>query len=136
MRNTHDRYCRREIRVGSTHRVRFTGGATRWLGIWLDAALNLEENRRRRLGKTRQAEARLRRIVSQYGMPPASTRNLQAPIVQGTMLYASELIWNGQSKVEKFMRGCTRLIALHKEINRGSGVVGVAVVFKRVEVVE
>lgn len=37
----------------------------------------------------------------------------------------------------KFMRGCTRLIALHKEINRGSGMVGVAVVFlMRAEVVE
>ena len=32
------RQCRREIRVGSTHRVRFAGEATRWLGIWLDAS--------------------------------------------------------------------------------------------------
>ena len=95
------RQCRREIRVGSTHRVRFAGEATRWLGIWLDASLNLEENRRRRIGKTRQAEAKLRRIVNQYGVPPASARNLQAAIVQGTMLYASELTWNGQDKVEK-----------------------------------
>ena len=89
------RQCRREIRVGSTHRVGFAGKATRWLGIWLDASLNLEENRRRRIGKTRQAEAKLRRIVSQYGVPPASARNLQAAIVQGTMLYTSELTWNG-----------------------------------------
>ena len=51
-------------------------------------------------GKTRQAEARLRRIVNQYGVPLASARNLQAAIVQGTMLYASELTWNGQDKVE------------------------------------
>jgi hypothetical protein len=80
--------------------VRFAGEATRWLGIWLDASLNLEENRRRRIGKTRQAEAKLRRIVNQYGVPPASARNLQAAIVQGTMLYASELTWNGQDKVE------------------------------------
>ena len=75
--------------------MRFASEATRWLGIWLDASLNLEENRRRRIGKTRQAEAKLRRIVSRYGMPPASARNLQAAIVQGTMLYASELTWNG-----------------------------------------
>ena len=80
--------------------MRFAGEATRWLGIWLDASLNLEENRRRRIGKTRQAEAKLRRIVNQYGVPPASARNLQAAIVQGTMLYASELTWNGQDKVE------------------------------------
>ena len=94
------RQCRREIRVGDTHRVRFAGKATRWLGIWLDASLNLEENRRRRIGKTRQAEAKLRRIVNQYGVPPASARNLQAAIVQGTVLYASELTWNGQDNVE------------------------------------
>ena len=64
-------------------------------------SLNLAENRRRRIGKTRQAEARLRRIVSQYGVPPAAARNLQAAIVQGTMLYASELTWNGKSTVEE-----------------------------------
>ena len=75
--------------------MRFAGEATRWLGIWLDVSLNLEENRRRRIGKTRQAEAKLSRIVSQCGVPPASARNLQAAIVQGTMLYASELTWNG-----------------------------------------
>ena len=60
----------------------------------------LEENHRRRIGKTRQAEAKLRRIVNQYGVPPASARNLQAAIVQGTMLYASEQTWNDQDKVE------------------------------------
>ena len=47
-----------------------------------------------------QAEAKLRRIVNQYGVPPASARNVQAAIVQGTMLYASELTWNGQDEVE------------------------------------
>ena len=80
--------------------MRFAGEAARWLGIWLDASLNLEENCRRRIGKTRQAQAKLRRIVNQYGVPPASARNLQAAIVQGTMLYASELTWNGQDRVE------------------------------------
>ena len=82
--------------MGASHRVRFNPESTRWLGIWLDASLSLAENRRRRIGKTRQAEARLRRIVGQYGVPPAAARNLQAAIVQGTMLYASELTWNGK----------------------------------------
>ena len=83
------------------HRVQFNPEATRWLGIWLDSSLNLADNRRRRIGKTRQAEARLRRIVNQYGVPPAAARNLQSAIVQGTMLYASELTWNGRDNVEK-----------------------------------
>ena len=62
--------------------------------------LSLEENRRWRIGKTCQAEAKLRRIVNQYGVSQASARNLQVAIVQETMLYASELTWNGQKKVE------------------------------------
>ena len=49
----------------------------------------------------RQAEARLRRIVNQYRVPPAAARNLQAAIVQGTMLYPSELTWNGKENVER-----------------------------------
>ena len=50
--------------------------------------------------KTCRAEARLRRIVNQYGVLPASARNLQAANVQGTMHYASGLTWNGQDKAE------------------------------------
>ena len=73
-RRKHKRY-RRAIRVRASHRVRFNPESTRWLGIWPDASLDLAENRRRRIGKTRQAEARLRRIVSQYGVPPAAARN-------------------------------------------------------------
>ena len=87
-------------RVGSGHRVRFASDATRWLGIWLAASLNLKENRRRRHGKTREAEAMLRRMVNHYSVPLASARNLQAAIMQGTMLYASELTWNGKKGVE------------------------------------
>ena len=80
--------------------IRFAKGATRWLGIWLDSALTLAENRRVRIGRARQAEARLRRIVSTYGVPPAAARSLQMAIIQGTMLCASELTWGGSRGVE------------------------------------
>ena len=43
-RRKHKR-CRREIRVGASHRVRFNPESTRCLGIWLDASLSLAENR-------------------------------------------------------------------------------------------
>ena len=46
--------CRWEIRVGASHRVRVNLESTQWLGICLDASLNLAENRRRRMGKTRR----------------------------------------------------------------------------------
>ena len=80
--------------------VRFAREATRWLGIWLDFSLFLAENKYRRIGKARQAEARLWRIVSTYGVPPASARTLQMAIIQGTMLYAPELMWNGGKGIE------------------------------------
>ena len=97
------RRCDRGIRVGirvGSQIIHFASEATRWLGIWLDSTLTLAENWRRRIGKTHQAEGRLRRIVSKYGVPPAASRNLQSAIVQGTILYASELTWKGQKSVE------------------------------------
>lgn len=60
----------------------------------------LVENRRRRIAKTRQAEAKFQRIVSKYGVPPASTRDLQSAMVQGTALYAAELTWNGRKGIK------------------------------------
>ena len=101
--------CHRGVRVrGQT--VHFAGEATRWLGIWLDSSLSLAENRCRWIGKTRQAEARLRRIVSTYGVPPAAARGLQMAIVQGTMLYASELTWSGGQGVEgEYQRAINRM---------------------------
>ena len=89
--------------------MHFAPDAIRWLGIWLDSALTLQENRQRRIGKTRQAEATIRQIVNQYGVPPASARNLQMALVQGTMLYAAELTWSGRSGAEgEYQRAINR----------------------------
>ena len=55
-------------------------------------------------------EARIRRIVNQYGVPPAAARNLQLALVQGTILYASELTWAGQKGVEgEYQRAINRM---------------------------
>lgn len=90
--------------------MHFSPEATRWLGIWLDSALTPQENRQRRIGKTRQAEARIRRIVNQYGVPPAAARDLQLALVQGTMLYESELTWGGQKGVKgEYQRAINRM---------------------------
>lgn len=103
------RRCQRGIRVGD-QMVHLALEATRWLGIWLDSALALQENHRRRIGRTRQAETRIRRIANQYGVPPASARNLQMPLVQGTVLYAAELTWSGQKGVEgEYQRAINRM---------------------------
>ena len=108
-RRRRHRRTQRGIRVdGET--VRFAPEGTRWLGIWLGSALTLRENRRRRIGKARQAEARLRRIVNQYGVPPGSARTLSMSLVQCTMLYGAELTWNGQRGVEgEYQRAVSRM---------------------------
>ena len=87
------------VRVGG-QLYRFAPEETRWLGIFLGSALTLRENRRHRIRKARQAEARPRRIVNRYGVPPGSARTLSMSLVQGTMLYGAGLTWNGQRGVE------------------------------------
>ena len=87
---------------------RFAPEATQWLGIWLNSTLPLAENRGLRIARARQAEARLRRIIGKYGVPPAAARNLQTAIVQGTMLYAAELTWRGQKGVERDQNAINR----------------------------
>ena len=57
-RRRQHRRCGRAIRVGD-QQVHFAEGATCWLGIWLDSALTLAKNRGIRIGRARQAEARL-----------------------------------------------------------------------------
>lgn len=69
---------------------------THWLGIHLAPALTRRENRRRCANRARQAEARIRRLMTKYGAPPASARNLPAAIAQGALMYAAELTWNGR----------------------------------------
>lgn len=62
------------------------------------------------VGKTRRAEARLRKIISTYGVPPPAARNLQMAIVQGTTLYAPELTWSGGLRVEgEYQRATNRV---------------------------
>lgn len=80
--------------------VCFARDTMRWLGIWLDLALTLQENQRCCINRARRAEARVQRITTKNGVPPASARNLQMAIAQGTLPYAAELTWNGRRGVE------------------------------------
>ena len=57
-----------------------------------------------------QTKARIRRLTTKYGVPPASARNLQMVIVQGTMLYATELTWNsGKGMGGKYQAAISRM---------------------------
>ena len=67
----------------------------------MDSALTLQESWRRSTGRARAKEATLRRLFTRHGLPPALARNLQQAIVSGTMLYASELVWDGSKRMER-----------------------------------
>jgi hypothetical protein len=107
------------IRVG-THPVHFNYEATRWLGMGLDSSLRLITHRNKCIGKARSAENRLRNLVGKYRAPPASAYNLQLVIVQSTMLYGTELTWNGrqpqardyQLAINRMARGTLRVFRL------------------------
>ena len=64
------------VQVGE-RTVPFAREATRWLGVWMDSALNLRESRRRVLSRARRVDAAVQKMVGKYGIPPASARNLQ-----------------------------------------------------------
>ena len=88
------------VQVGERE-ISFAKGATRWLGIWVDSALNLRESRRRVLSRARRAGAAVQKMVGKHGVPPASARNLQQALVHRTLLYGAELSWTGTKKEEK-----------------------------------
>ena len=67
----------------------------------MDSALTFRESRRKSINRARAKEAALQRLVTRHGLTPASARNLQQAMISGTMLYASELTWNGSKKMER-----------------------------------
>ena len=52
------------------------------------------------LNRARGAEASIRRLVTKYGVPPASAQNLPQALVHGTLLYGAEFTWNGTRRME------------------------------------
>lgn len=66
------------------------------------------DNRRQCINRARQAEARVRRLVNKNGIP-LTARNLQTAIIQGTMLYAAELIWRGKKMESEYQISINRM---------------------------
>ena len=78
------------------HEISFNKDATRWLGIWLDSALNFREHKNVYLHKAKRAEARLRSIVGKQGLAPGLVRKVQIAAVQAVAFYGAELWWRDQ----------------------------------------
>jgi len=83
------------VRVGN-YEVRYNKKAMRWLGVWLDDMLTLNDHTKRTLAKARRAQNRVRFLMTKKGLSSEGCKRIQVAVVQAVALYGSELWWRGQ----------------------------------------
>jgi len=83
------------VRVGN-HEVSYNNEATRWLGVWLDDMLTLNDHTRKTLAKAQRAQNRVRSLMTKKGLSSEGCKQIQVAAVQAVALYGSELWWHGQ----------------------------------------
>jgi len=69
---------------------------TRWLGVWLDDMLTLNDHMKKTLAKARKAQNRVRSLMMKKGLSSEECKRIQVAAVQVVALYGSELWWHGQ----------------------------------------
>jgi len=84
------------VRVGN-HEVSYNEEATRWLGVWLDDLLTLNNHTKKTLAKARRAQNRVRSLMIKKGLSSEGRQRIQVAAVQAVVLYGSELWQHGQS---------------------------------------
>jgi hypothetical protein len=85
-----------KIRVGS-HEVQYNKEATRWLGVWLDSMLMLNDHTKKIFAKPTKAQNRVRSLMNVRGLNPEGCQRIQIAAVQAVALYGAELWWKGQN---------------------------------------
>jgi len=94
-RNNKEPKMKAKIRVGN-HEVQYNKEATRWLGVWLDSMLTLNDHTKKIFAKARRAQNRVRSLMTKKGLSPEGCQRIQIAAVQPVALYGAELWWNGQ----------------------------------------
>ena len=84
-----------QVRVGN-HEVSYNKEATRWLWVWLDDMLTLNDHTKKTLEKARRAQHRVRSLMPKKGLSSEGCKRIQVAAVQAVALYGSELWWHGQ----------------------------------------
>jgi len=69
---------------------------TRWLGVWLDDMLTLNDHMKKTLVKAWRAQNRVRSLMTKKGLSSEGCKRIQVAAVQAVALYRSELWWHGQ----------------------------------------
>jgi len=94
-RNNKEPKMKAKIRVGS-HEVQYNKEATRWLGVWLDSMLTLNNHTKKTFAKARRAQGRVTSLMVKKGLSPEGCQQVQVAALQAVALYGSELWWKGQ----------------------------------------
>ena len=84
-----------KIRVGR-HEVQYNQEATRWLGVWLDSMLTLNDYTKKIFTKARRAQNRVRCLMNVRGLNLEACQRIQIAAVQAVALYGAEVWWKGQ----------------------------------------
>jgi len=94
-RNNMEPKMKAKIRVGN-HEVQYNKEATRWLEVWLDSMLTLNDHTKKIFAKARRAQSRVRSLMTKKGLSPEGCQRIQIAAVQAVALYEAELWWKGQ----------------------------------------
>jgi len=84
-----------KIRVGN-YEVPYNKEATRWLGVWLDSMLTLNDHTKKIFVKARRAQSRVRSLMTKKGLSLEGCQRIQIAAVQAVALYGAELWWKKQ----------------------------------------
>jgi hypothetical protein len=110
------RHPKMKSKLGNGKEIPYNNGATRWLGFWMDSALNFNEHFTKRMAKARHREAESKRLHGNYGINPRNMRTIMTATIQTTALFGSEIWWRekGQQKrseeVQKMLKRQARAI--------------------------
>jgi len=89
-RNNKEPKMKAKIRVGN-HEVQYNKEATRWLGVWLDSMLTLNDHTKKTFAKARRVQSRVRSLMVKKGLSPEGCQRIQIAAVQAVALYGAEL---------------------------------------------
>jgi hypothetical protein len=89
-RNNEEPEMKARVRAGSDE-VPYNKEATRWLGVWLDNMLTLNDHTKKTFAKARRAQARVRSVMVKKGLSPEGCQRIQVAAVQAVALYGAEL---------------------------------------------
>jgi len=83
------------IRVRN-YEVQYNKEATRWLGVWLDSMLTLNDHTKKIFAKARRTQNRVRSLMTTKELNPEGCQQILIAAVQAVALYRAELWWKGQ----------------------------------------